>query len=711
MINNSINTTASAATHLHAKSYRQSSNENKPFRQSSVTSSKRNFSPALLQLIILLIQSLISQLKERSGRDSSRDSNSNPSKNHKNDRDQKPKTTPVIDNKPSTNPINGSTEPKNRIVGTPDSDRLRGTRKADHIKGLGGDDKIFGRQGNDSLIGGAGNDRLYGGLGNDSLSGGSGHDLLYGGRGDDRLFGGLGNDYLSGGSGSDYLNGGEGNDTARIKGRIDDFSISFVNQSSGGTGIAEGLTVTLTHKKSGKKTVTDNIETFKFNDQRISADSLLKRVRASNNNHSQVSITHLQRQALEKLTGLNSIERVDDLDKSGTLSKGDVVIGPEGTRKHDLTEADVATVNKIPGDSKNLTLTAGERSKLSNISGASAGTLKLIDADGNNKVSVGDVVSGRTPTDVADAFDPVNYKLTDLAVKDFNNELGEELTLSKEDRAALQGAVKISGDLTKIYDTDGSGTLSEGDVLAIKKIGIPPFSFSYQALVAKDINNFNASKNKLNLSPSQKAQAEKTFDIKNVSIQDNDRSGTISRGDTISGTLLNESGQTHVSFQVSQDAASHIKGELGNEIKLPAGQLTSISRELQLKSPNIHRVPEIITGVLDRDGNGKLSSGDVVLTHRNIDTTGGDPIGGAPRYYHLTDSNINNIANDTVNTPQVSITNKQKQALEKLTGLFEVVRVDDRDKSGTLSKGDVVIGPRGTQKHDLTAAEVKSILN
>ncbi|QLQ33235.1 MAG: hypothetical protein HZT40_18390 [Candidatus Thiothrix singaporensis] len=51
---------------------------------------------------------------------------------------------------------------------------------------------------------------------------------------------------------------------------------------------------------------------------------------------------------MESLTGLTGI-RVDDLDNSGTLSAGDVVVGSDPTAmKHDLTAEEIAATQPKP---------------------------------------------------------------------------------------------------------------------------------------------------------------------------------------------------------------------------------------------------------------------------------------------------------------------------------------------------------------------------
>ena len=79
-----------------------------------------------------------------------------------------------------------------------------------------GNNGLVGSDFNDMLLGLGGNDTLSGRLGNDWLDAGSGNDTLFGDSGADQMFGGSGDDYLDGGLDSDNMMGGDGNDTYEI---------------------------------------------------------------------------------------------------------------------------------------------------------------------------------------------------------------------------------------------------------------------------------------------------------------------------------------------------------------------------------------------------------------------------------------------------------------------------------------------------------------
>jgi Ca2+-binding RTX toxin-like protein len=113
------------------------------------------------------------------------------------------------------------------------ADRLSGFDGDDTLDGGDGNDFLFGEAGHDTLNGGAGNDNLDGADGFDVLNGDAGDDVLSGGAHDDLLDGGAGDDLLVGGSGNDTLIGGTGLDTAAFNGNVEDYEITFIDESVG----------------------------------------------------------------------------------------------------------------------------------------------------------------------------------------------------------------------------------------------------------------------------------------------------------------------------------------------------------------------------------------------------------------------------------------------------------------------------------------------
>lgn len=93
------------------------------------------------------------------------------------------------------------------------TDLLFGDADDDDLSGGGEDDGLLGGDGADLLEGGDGDDTMFGEAGSDTLTGDDGMDKLDGGDGDDTLAGGDGDDQLNGGPGEDLLDGGPGADT------------------------------------------------------------------------------------------------------------------------------------------------------------------------------------------------------------------------------------------------------------------------------------------------------------------------------------------------------------------------------------------------------------------------------------------------------------------------------------------------------------------
>jgi hypothetical protein len=137
------------------------------------------------------------------------------------------------------------------------------------------------------------------------------------------------------------------------------------------------------------------------------------------------------------------------------------------------------------------------RDKLADILGVPANTVKVTDRDGNGQLSAGDLVEGTVKNDINED-EAVRYELSDLALKGINGELGSPLTLTAETGAALNNvdAVKNGSNPTqlnsieKVLDSDGSGRISAGDVVAIRAGGIPPFSLNYVELSTDDVKQF-----------------------------------------------------------------------------------------------------------------------------------------------------------------------------------------------------------------------------
>ena len=251
-------------------------------------------------------------------------------------------------------------------------------------------------------------------------------------------------------------------------------------------------------------------------------------------------------------------------------------------------------------------------------------------------------------------------------------------------KAAVPEYNKLNiNDLFKTIDKALDSNAAKVDVKYNAETGIPESIFVDQSEMMADeelylsISNFknldSQNGGTLNLSDAQKKSVNSIFNIDNAAVEDNNGDGKISAGDTVTGTLFRESGTINVQLMVSADNANHINGQYGTSLSLSHDQKQEISAGLNLNDDF-----EGVRGVLDRDGNGKLSVGDVVYTRSNLATTGGDPIGGSSKYYHLTLDDINNIANNVIVEPNTDAVSGGGVTIGGKGHLDGVVIPDDR---------------------------------
>lgn len=550
---NTTNTTRVANT--QASPTGQTANLQQSFSQlqSLTASSPNTFSPELLQNLYQLIQTLLRQLggqseqepesqkEEDSGvmKDTSnplkKENNTKPMDDSPEQKEKTPIEVQVVDNntdKPQDNdpvvigPIIIDSDNKPILEGTSADDNLKGSRGGEIINGLEGDDRLYGRQGNDDLSGGLGNDRLYGGKGDDVLDGGVGNDYLSGGRGNNQLFGGSGDDTLASRLGSDVLDGGAGNDTARIRGSIDDYSITLEAESpeylaeanatrgADGTGSPElQKYFLLTNEKTGQTITVRNTENFRFNDARLTADELKERIGAGIPTPGADPLLPLSPSQKENLLSLFGADvdsgaglRVVDKDGNGEISVGDEAVLSQGDASsvsqqfRTLSAEDVDHINGsdvIPDPEENrLDLTQKQNDAISSLFNDTAPlaydgqateyTGAAFDKDGDNKLSEGDVVKlriygGNSPIPnetvidhvlTADEVGIINDDTPSLNILDLTNEQSTAIS-NHFDRTpgpdVFDGlAVRFTG---TAIDKDGNGQLSVGDTVKLHETG------------------------------------------------------------------------------------------------------------------------------------------------------------------------------------------------------------------------------------------------
>lgn len=681
---------------------------------------------------------------------------------------------------------------------------LTGTRKDDVLRGLGGDDTLNGRGGNDKLFGGRGNDRLNGGRGNDTLNGGRGQDTLI-----SRF-------------GHDTLNGGRGNDTAHIRGgNVDDYTVSANEQNN---------SFTLTHKNTDHIVNLKHIEQFKFNDVTLDQAQLRERIDSPNppvkptlnlspEQSSAISNYFDDRSPLA-FDGLATefTGKVFDTDGNGQLSTGDQVelrkFGGNGIPQTDftelqtLTDKDIAAISNTDNSSQvRAEFEANKQKWLDNRPQNYNYTLErsgFISPDARAPVNLtvnGDRVIGA-------GFVSPGQTTNGIPVPEFNQLTVDDLFNTVEN-AINSGAteVRVTYDETLGHPTsifidqdrriaDEEVFLNIGSIRSVEGTPLP---------------------STLNLSQAQKDNITRgilNVNGEEVRVSDEDQSGQVSAGDILTTQYFNGRGNADGSFQfsvvnfpLSEDNANHINGEYGQPLSQDQVDRNRVNEILSLDL-NQQRTQL----VLDRDGSGNVSEGDVaviissgsvaavgtppprfpdgyhVLTADEIAaynagaatgngasgnqilSAGGVNIGGAnipddkiveingqqysiaflksqlndfadsfnpdivdaaigmfewgtsnsiaagtafEKFISETAPNGNTALNfDNTNPPvvdnagQVSLSSFQKNILESITGLSDI-RVDDQDGNGEVSIGDTVVSSMpGSQKQDLTQAQL-----
>ena len=326
-----------------------------------------------------------------------------------------PETKPEQEPKqeqPGSNP-----SPHNSHTGTSGDDTLKGGRGDDQIQGLEGNDDIRGRQGDDTLLGGAGNDRLYGGKGDDELQGGSGNDYLSGGRGSNTLFGGDGRDTLASRLGNDVLDGGNGHDTARIRGNIDDYTIT------------KDLDVfTLKNNKTEQTITVKNVEDFRFNDLRLTSGELTQRIGGTGTDSPPgaqgiIQTSEVAQQFLDDNYSVGA--ELLEVNGDDRISVGDRISYVDNKGRQRTVAIDQALADTLNGLDQNnsnsgeLELSDKVQEYLQDNHGFNP---HISDLDGNGKITVGDRIESGGQGGIG-----VQVEIIDQQLADTLNELDQYL--------------------------------------------------------------------------------------------------------------------------------------------------------------------------------------------------------------------------------------------------------------------------------------------
>ncbi|HIO92785.1 MAG TPA: META domain-containing protein [Leucothrix mucor] len=443
------------------------------------------------------------------------------------------------------------------------------------IKGTEGDDNLKGGRNNDRMFGLGGNDSLKGRQGNDFLDGGAGRDKLYGGSGDDTLSGGTGNDYLSGGSGVNRLFGGAGNDVLASRRGMNDFL-------DGGSG-------------TDTARIRDNIDNY----------------------------------SLQVIT-----------------------VFPQGINPGDIVPHGAPTDNGIILTHK----TTGQTITATNIEKFRFNDARL-------------------------SFDELKQRASEQTEKPLDTS-----SISRKRLLALFDLPPFSTDSVSIFDKDGNGKVSVGD-LAVLSGGITGGEISQKTLTADDVAKLNGS---------SQVEAQKELDANK---QKWDESG-----------IKNYSYEFQRSCFCLPDYTRPIKttvedGQVTSSNYLN-GDKESVSDEFSDNKQSINGLFDIIQKAIKNDRQVEVTYDSktgmptkVVIDRDQMPVDGGQTI---------TASNLQNLDQPSKELP---LTKDQHQQTLNLFGYIasgnEKANILDTDGNGKISVGDIAM--LGTQEHTLDEAAVRQI--
>jgi hypothetical protein len=340
--------------------------------------------------------------------------------------------------------------------------------------------------------------------------------------------------------------------------------------------------VTLTHKTTGQTINVTNIEKFRFNDVRLSFDELIKH--AGGNDETKLDLSKEQHAAIAK-----RFNRTPPPNTADGLT----------TRYTGMT----------------------------------------IDKDGDNKLSVGDVVKLRDTGGIAGIDRIRDHVLTVEDVKNLSTpQEGKELPLSREQQNRtldlFRPNVRVGGEHVKILDSDGDGKVSKGDVAVHLITELAPTQelgrLTLTEAQAAKINGIANVDRELKLTDIQHKAIANHFnrDFTGVggepiprtrylnSATDKDGNGKLSIGDTVKlNERISPSGFEQVVDHVltAKDIIA-INASLPvpePELKLSDKQHKAIAQHLDIRfSRSFER--HYLNSATDKDGNGRLSAGDTV---------------------------------------------------------------------------------------------------
>ena len=576
------------------------------------------------------------------------------------------------------------------IIGTNGNDTLRGGKGNDKLFGKAGNDRLVGREGNDTLHGGSGHDVLLGGKGHDTLWGGKGNDYLSGGEGHNRLFAGSGNDVLSSHLGSDFLDGGSGTDTAKIRGDIADYTLKS-------TPIFHNIIRSPTRLGDIGIPPSDGIVlTHKKTGQTITVTN----VETFKFNNAHLSFNEIK--ALAKTQQPDSLPLTKEQNK------------------HALD--------------------------LFSFIGSANEKVRILDQDGNGKISVGDIA----------LHDGQRKTLTKANVRQITERpAGQQLKLSDDQQTQARQVFSTPQERSRthtieIYDSNGDGKIGKGDLaLHTVSASVVPAVEGYhnasieverKTLTANDAAKINGERIEPNALVLTTEQTQRIGDHFNQgtttftgNVIDNDGSGDLSEGDTIKLIIGGFAGNISVDHILTAKELSAIQHDNRFLLDISRGisdtQKARLSRAVLPQNVAYAGSAPSLHDVRDTDSNGNLSVGDLLFTRRFNERTGQYDTSTQP----LTQVQLDRyLAGESFNREEgkLLLSDKEQKAIgarfnrlpppgtaDFPTISYEGIAIDN-DGNGTLSVGDTVrlrssggfrIGGDTLRDHVLTEADIKAI--
>ena len=269
-----------------------------------------------------------------------------------------------------------------------------------------------------------------------------------------------------------------------------------------------------------------------------------------------------------------------------------------------------------------------------------------IDKDGDNQLSVGDVVKlrmygGRDAMGTVDTF--IDHVLTKDEVNAINNASNRaEVVLSNTEKVRLQQAVLrqdvayIPGDgprLNSVIDNDDNGKLSVGDSVKIVntrgfETGNPTITTTFQELTQAQLDRYNANiaynpSSTITLDADQTSALQARFNLtpglSSFTLLDSNGDNKLSVGDQLEfhrgdDPFPGTPPASHILTAGDVDAINPTNNG-ASPLKLTQHQIDGIANRFnRTPAPNVaDGLTTRFTGVaLDSNGDGKLSAGDVV---------------------------------------------------------------------------------------------------